>query len=414
EIAALALTTLAVIAPGSPEDDDQAILAVRKRYAQALPRRRLAPRTRVSKPGEPLRVGFLSSFYHRRNWMKPVWGLINHHDRERVQVHLFVDSPEGRLEGGYSPRDEDQLHDVHQLSNDQAALRIASAGIDVLIDLNGYSRQNRLGVLAAGPAPVAVGWFNLYATTGMEDYDFLIGDDRAIPTAEEANYVERILRVSGSYLSFEVLYPTPDVAPPPCASNDFFTFGSLVSQYKIADEVMDAWATILREADGARLLLKNVALEEEGNREDLLARFAERGVAADRVLLEGPAEHYDFLQAYNRVDAALDSFPYNGGTTTTEAIWQGVPVLTFSGDRWASRTSATILQAGGLSEFVAANREEHIRDAVQLARDPNAAERLGELRRGMRDRLRGSQVCDMDAFAREMEELYLQALSEVS
>jgi predicted O-linked N-acetylglucosamine transferase (SPINDLY family) len=127
--------------------------------------------------------------------------------------------------------------------------------------------------------------------------------------------------------------------------------------------------------------------------------------------LEGPDQHYEFLKVYERMDVALDTFPYNGGTTTTEAIWQGVPVLTFHGDRWASRTSASILRAAGLGEFVADDLEGYVAMAVQMANSPTTLERLAGLRLAMRDRLNRSPVCDTSGFARQMEAIYTRVLS---
>jgi len=140
--------------------------------------------------------------------------------------------------------------------------------------------------------------------------------------------------VDGSYLTFDVAYPVPAVAEAPCLRTESITFGSLGSQYKITSEVVEAWSHIFTKVPNSKLLLKNKHLASESTRSFLQGLFEKHGVAKERLQLEGPEEHYRFLQAYDRVDLALDTFPYNGGTTTTEAIWQGVPVLTFCGDRW--------------------------------------------------------------------------------
>ena len=130
----------------------------------------------------------------------------------------------------------------------------------------------------------------------------------------------------------------PPISDPPCLSKTGVTFGSLASQYKLTNEVIAAWSQILSLTPNSSLLLKNKHLASSTTQEFVRTLFAKCGIAAERILLEGPSEHYEFLQAYERIDLALDPFPYNGGTTTTEAIWQGVPVITFAGDRWASRT----------------------------------------------------------------------------
>ena len=138
------------------------------------------------------------------------------------------------------------------------------------------------------------------------------------------------------------------------------------------------------------------------------AQFAAAGVDGARLELDGPAEHAGFLRGYDRIDVALDTFPYNGGTTTTEALWQGVPVLTFPGDRWAARISTSLLRASGLDDWVGADADEYVARAIALATDPATPARLAELRRTMRARLKASPACDVAGFARQMERLYLE------
>jgi predicted O-linked N-acetylglucosamine transferase (SPINDLY family) len=229
-----------------------------------------------------------------------------------------------------------------------------------------------------------------------------------IPAAEEAFYSEPIERVPGSYLAFQVSDPVPDVKPPPCLDNGHITLGCLGSAYKITAEVVAAWATVLHAAPTARLLLKNGTLDEPSNRAATLARFAAAGIGADRLILEGRAPHFEFLAAYDGIDVALDTFPYSGGTTTMEALWQGVPVLTFNGDRWASRTSRSLLLAAGLPEWVANDCAGYVGQAIALANDPQSPQRLAALRSGMRERLRASAACDVTCLCRALEQIYLR------
>ena len=218
----------------------------------------------------------------------------------------------------------------------------------------------------------------MYATTGMRGFDYLIGDEHVIPVEEEPYYSEKILRVPGSYLTFEVNYPVPPVADPPCLTKNAVTFGSLASQYKITNEVIAAWSRILEQSPNSSLIVKNAHLASPLSRRFVHSLFAKQGIGAERVLLEGPEEHYEFLKAYSRIDIVLDTFPYNGGTSTTEAIWQGVPVIAFQGDRWASRTSASILRAGGLDEFVARDLDGYVALAARWA---SVVRHLGTARR---------------------------------
>jgi predicted O-linked N-acetylglucosamine transferase (SPINDLY family) len=156
------------------------------------------------------------------------------------------------------------------------------------------------------------------------------------------------------------------------------------------------------------LILKNGVLGSAECREFVHKSFEAKGVARNRVQLFGPSAHFEFLQTYSQIDIALDTFPYNGGTTTSEAIWQGVPVVAFWGDRWVSRTSASILRAGGLGEFVQESLDGYISFAVELAKSPETGARLTSLRRDMRTHLAKTPACDTRAFAREMEKIYKQ------
>jgi len=279
----------------------------------------------------------------------------------------------------------------------------------VLVDLNGYSVLSRFPVFRHRPAPLQICWMNMYGTTGFPEIDYVVGDNAVIPPEEERFYSERVVRVPGSYLAFTILYPVPDVAPPPCVGAGQVTFGCLASPYKLNEASVAAYARILHGAPDSRLLLRNQLLGEASNRAALLQRFGRNGIAGERLLLEGGAEHFEFLRTYDRVDVALDTFPYSGGTTTAEALWQGVPTLTFNGDRWASRTSRSLMLAAGLGEFVAADQAGFEAAAIALATAPDTPARLSALRAGMRERLRASAACDVETLCHSLEALYESA-----
>lgn len=395
------LSALATSIPASPLATASDILAARQHYAATLPPP--APPQPTPHQG-PLRIGYLSSFFQSDHWMKPVWGLLNHHDRSRFELFLLSDAPRSAC-AGYQHHSSDHFLDISTLSNDEAAERIEQLHLDLLIDLNGYSQLDRLPLIARKPAPIVVGWFNLYATSGIPAYDYLIGDPHVIRPAEEPDYSETIARVPGSYLTFQVQYPVPEVSPPPSLANGYITFGCFASHHKLNPDVLAAWAEILHRAPSARLVLKNSLLHRPTVRQHLLDAFAALAIAPDRISCSGRAPHFDFLAAYADVDIALDPFPYNGGTTTMEALWQGVPVLCFDGDRWAARQGVSLLRNAGLEQFTAPDLPSYIDTAVDLAQNP---EPLAALRANMRQYLRQSPVCNSAAFARQMEALYLQ------
>lgn len=404
---------LAIFIPGCPSASNQTVLEERRKWADSFVKpadgklKKYTINRDTHKPR--LRIGYVSAFFYKDNWMKVVWALIGQHDREKFQIHLFSDRTkltpaiQKHLQAG------DQFHDMSSLSNDEAAAVIVNSEIDILVDLNGHSYPNRFPLFLRKPAPLVVAWFNVYATTGFDCFDYLIGDDCVIPQGEEPWYSEKIARMAGSYLAFGVAYDVPDVSEPPCIANGFVTFGSLISQYKITEKVIDAWCAILNRSPGSRLLIRNAALGKRSNKQFLRSQFIDRGIADERISLEGPASHFEFLETYNRIDIALDAFPYNGGTTTIEALWQGVPVITYWGDRWVSRTSATLLRATGLDELLAKDLSGYLDFATQLASDH---QRLSSMRHDMRDKLLSSKACDTVAFTRSMENLYRQIWEE--
>ena len=404
-----ALAAIACIIPGASTADNAAVLQARRDWARKEAKGlELSDRARPAPaaPGQKLRIGYVSAFFGDRNWMKPVWAAVNHHDRARFEIHFFCDVRPPSAESGYRDHPDDIVHNVRSAPNEGLAGYIARCGIDILVDLNGYSYPSRLDLFMRRPAPVIVGWFNMFATTGIDAFDYIVGDEAVIPADEERFYSERVLRVPGSYLAFNVPYPVPPVTPPPLLATGALTFGCFASQYKLTDATVAAFASILRGAPQARLLLKNRALSDESNREAVRARFARHGVAAERLLMEAPEEHFAFLAAYARVDIALDPFPYSGGTTTMEALWQGVPVLTFNGDRWASRTSRSLLLAAGLDAWCLSDRDAFVARAIALATSPTTASELAALRATLRERLADTPACDGAALCRSLETLY--------
>ena len=410
DAARLSLKSIAVAIPGDPSADNADILAARSAYAATLDHP--APisdfSSRDRSPDRSLTIAYLSSFFDRENWMKPVWALINQHPRDQFAVRLFsfgpTPDPDNPAATAWRPHDSDRIFDASGITNEALAKVILDEQIDILIDLNGYSDTDRLPLFMLRPAPVIVGWFNMYATTGLSCFDYLIGDAHVVHPDEERHYTERIARVPTSYLSFDVAYKVPDITPPPCLSNHHLTFGSLCSRYKITPDVIRAWSRILHRVPTSRLLLRNAALDTE--RDHLLQQFQQHDIPASRIILLGRAPHFEFLETYSQIDIALDTFPYNGGTTTTEALWQGVPVLTFPGPTWASRTSTTLLREGNLSDWVAPDLNGYIDTAARWASDPHAPRQLLDRRTSMRTHLRRSPVCNTPSFARSIECLY--------
>jgi protein O-GlcNAc transferase len=404
----MSLRNLACIAPGDPALDDAAVLEIRRAWAareaqDIRPRQFIRPsEPNPAEPDRRLRIAYYGAYFADRNWMKMYMGVLNAHDRDRFEVNLLVDGALPSAASGYRDHAHDRIWEVTGVPNAELASYIAAARIDVLIDLNGYSHQIRLPLLLHRAAPIQIAWNGMYGTTGFPHVDVLIADSAALPTGQDRCYTERIHRVGGTYLPFHMFYETPDVTPPPSLRTGHITFGSLNSAYKLTAQTLEAWSQVLHTIPNSRLLLRNRALDHASNRADLLTRFAGLSIPPDRLTLLGSAEHREFLRTYDEIDIALDAFPYNGGTTTVEALWQGVPVLTTNGDRWAGRTSRSILSAAGLADWVAPD----VRGLVELAARLAGGE-LATARAAQRARIATSPACDVQSLCRELEAVYL-------
>ena len=286
--------------------------------------------------------------------------------------------------------------------NDEAdASLIHDDGIQVLIDLAGHTVFNRLPLFAWRPAPVQVSWLGYFASTGVSEIDYLIADPTTLPESEEPYFTEKILRLPETRLCFTAPNLDVPVSPLPALDNGYFTFACFNNLVKINDAVVAAWARILNALPHSRLFLKTKQLKDFSVRQNVIERFALHGVAADRLILEGPVPRADYFKAYHRADITLDPFPYTGGTTSAESLWMGVPVLTLAGERFLTRQGVGMLTNGGLPEWIAADTDDYVARALSHAGD---LPRLATLRGELRQRVLASPLFDAVRFARHFED----------
>ena len=293
-----------------------------------------------------------------------------------------------------------EWHSAVGVSDENLARRIRDDGIDILIDLSGHTAHNRLPMFAWKPAPVQTSWLGYFSTTGVAAIDYFIADPWTAPEAEGAHFTEKIWRLPETYLCFTPPDVDVKVAPLPALNNGYITFGCFNNLSKMNDAVVALWAKVLQAVPGSRLFLKTKQLDEAKVRQSVVNRFAIHGIDAGRLIMEGAAARADLLSAYNRVDIALDPFPYTGGTTSVEALWMGVPVLTLAGERFLSHTGESILQNAGLPEWIAADVDDYVARAVSHTGDP---QRLAALRNGLRQQVLASPIFDAPRFARHFE-----------
>lgn len=289
----------------------------------------------------------------------------------------------------------------------ELARRIRADGIDILVDLSGHTGGNRMTLLTLGAAPIQITWLGYPTTTGLESVRYRITDHAVDPAGAEAYNVERLIRLPGSYYCYRPAADAPEVQEPPCGRQAWVTFGSFNHLAKVTDATVALWTGVLTAVPESRLLLKARALTDDGVKQRLADRFAAAGLPKHRLILaEWKARPDHHLALYGDVDIALDTFPYNGATTTCEALWMGVPVVSLSGATHASRMGRSILGAAGQDAWVARTPEEFRAIASRLAADRPA---LGTIRRSMRDRLRASALMDEPAFVAGLEAAYRQA-----
>jgi predicted O-linked N-acetylglucosamine transferase (SPINDLY family) len=269
----------------------------------------------------------------------------------------------------------------------------------VLVDLAGHTGEYRLPVLNRRPAPIVCTYLGYPNTTGVPGVGYRIVDHLTDPPGAMAT--EELVRLDGCFVCYQPPADAPDVPVPQRAAP---VFGSYNALPKMRPAVVDLWSRILREVPGSRLVLKNAALGAESTRRRVLAAFEACAVPPERLDLLAPETALGgHLAQYGRVDVALDPFPYNGTTTTCEALWMGVPVVTLEGRAHAGRVGLSLLSAVGLGELVARTPDEYLRIAADLAAD---RPRLAELRRTLRDRVRTSVLTDAGSMARRLEDAY--------
>ncbi|MGD9690913.1 MAG: tetratricopeptide repeat protein [Phycisphaerales bacterium] len=356
-----------------------------------------------------LRVGYLSFDLRRHVVAVFMRGVLAAHDRARLEVFAYQTGPEDQVSRELAGL-VDHWVSAAGMSDEQIVERMRRDGLDLLVDLSGHTDGSRPGVLARRGAPVQATYLGYPNTTGIPAVDFRIVDAVTDPPGEADGWsTERLVRLPRCFLAFAPPMDAPAPASvPPSVAAGAVTFGSFNNASKVNPPLLRAWARVLAGAPGSRLLIKNKAMPCVRTRERWLAVIAESGVEAGRVELRGwDASERHHLAAYQEVDVALDTYPYHGTTTTCEALWMGVPVVTRAGAAHVSRVGASLLGAVGLEELVCADEGVYIAKAIELARDPG---RLRSWREGgatgLRARMAASPLCDAVGLARALEAAY--------
>ncbi len=354
-----------------------------------------------------LRIGYVSSDFRQHSIVRFIEPVLAHHDRDRFEVFCYFNN--------YFQEDEvtvrlkshaDHWRSINGLSDELTAQQIRADQIDILIDLNGHTAKNRLLVFTLRPAPVQVTWLGYPNTTGLSAMNYRITDQFADPVGmTEHLHSEKLIRLPDCFSCYQPYMDAPEVSGLPARAKGYVTFGSFNSLAKITPAVMAVWAQILQAVPGSRLTLKYSGLGEKGTQQTVREVFGTWGIAPERLELLGRDRSTKaHLERYGSVDIGLDPFPYNGATTTCEALWMGVPVVTLAGKTHAGRVGASQISNLGLTEFMCHTPEEYVTTAARLAND---LERLSTLREELRSRMAASPLTDTQRFTKNLEQAYL-------
>jgi len=357
-----------------------------------------------------LRVGFVAADFGSDLLRFLALPAIESLDRTKCLVVCYSDAPVEQSHAAGFRTTSDLWRLVRGLTSQELAELIRADEIDVLVDLMGHTGQ-RLLMFARKPAPVQVGWMGYGGTRGLTAMDFLIADKRLIGEGEESWYSEAVLRLPGSYACYKPPAYAPPATPLPALAAGRFTFGSLNSPQQFSAETLDAWAEILRRVSDSQLLLKHAGLDQPALQDRVRERFRRNGISTERILFEGQSSHEERLATYQRIDLALDTQPFSGDLTTCEALWMGVPVITYPGKTFAGRVSMSHMVRAGYPQFGAADRASYIDLAVQWSQ---RIDELAAVRVGIREQIAGLRVWDAKEFAAQFLDVLRQAWMQIA
>jgi len=352
-----------------------------------------------------LRIGYVSSEFRQHSVAYFIEPILAHHDHERFEIFCYSNNP---IEDNATERVKshtDHWRCIAGFSDERTTQQIRADQIDILIDLNGHSGSNCLLVFARKPAPIQVTWLGYPNTTGLSAMNYRLTDQFADPPGmTEHLHSEKLVRLPECFSCYKAPPDAPEVSELPAREKGYVTFGSFNNMAKITPEVIAIWARILRAVPGSRLIIKNPALGGNTTQQTIQKAFTELGVAPERLdLLGHDPSRKAHLERYWSIDIGLDTFPYNGTTTTCEALWMGVPVVTLAGRTHAGRVGVSLMSNLKLTEFISRTPEDYITTAARLASN---REHLEALRKELRSCMAVSSLMDGQRFTKNLEQAY--------
>jgi protein O-GlcNAc transferase len=387
-------------------EDPQHIADVHVEFGRRLPPAADRPLWQAKPAGTRLKVGYVSGDFVRHSVSFFIGALLERHDKSRFDVTCYHNLAWG---DAVTERLKSCGHawvECEGLSDEQLRRRVVADGVDILVDLSGHTTHSRVFMFGLGAAPVQVAYLGYPTASGVPQIDFRISDKTIDPGDMPALPGEQALPLPRSMFCYRPDEHTA-IAGPPSERKGWITFGSFNNIAKVNDHTLELWAQAMNAVPGSRLLLKSSAMAQANNRSNIEAFMAARGVAAERLQLQAwVSDKSTHLALYNEVDIALDPFPYNGATTTCEALWMGVPVVSLRGRTHTSRMGASLLQAIGKPEWVTHNDTDHVNTLVRLAADLPAR---AAWRTDARKQLQASELMDEAGFTHAFEAALVQA-----
>ncbi|MBF0452304.1 MAG: tetratricopeptide repeat protein [Candidatus Magnetomorum sp.] len=353
-----------------------------------------------------LRIGYVSSDFCQNSIAYFIEPVLKNHNLHAFDIYCYsdVNQPDAitqRLKNYAS-----EWVDTVQMTNDQMAEKIFYDRVDILVDLSGHFSGNRLPVFAQQPAKVQITYLGYPNTTGLSTIQYRLTDDISDPESHDPFYSEQLIRMPEGFLCYLPQEKSPEVSRLPAEKNDYVTLGSFNNLAKVNEMVISVWSEILCNLPEVKLLLKARPLSSDETQEYIINKFVAHGVHPDQIKCMGFLDSIEsHLEIYHQVDLALDPFPYNGTTTTCDALWMGVPVITRCGEYHAGRVGASILSHIGLNDFIANSTENYIAKTIHVCRNISL---LKNVRKNLRHMFQSSPLMDAKRFTQKIEQTYLQ------
>ncbi|MDR3482814.1 MAG: tetratricopeptide repeat protein [Burkholderiaceae bacterium] len=362
------------------------------------------PHDQSRQPDRPLRIGYVSGDFNAHPVGFLVRDVIRHHNRKQFSIYCYSMVRQSDDPVAAFIRDKaDAWVEALFMSDDELAKQIHDDRIDILVDLSGHTAFSRLPVFARMPAPIQVSWLGYFHSTGLESIDYFITDPFTTPIDHEQLFSETPVWLPHSRFCYSPPDFDVELTAPPVQTQGRITFGSFNRAEKMVEPVIAAWAEILKAVPGSRLLLKAGGLDDPSIGDEVRARYAAHGIEPARLELRGRTSHFDMFSQYAEIDIALDPFPFNGGMTTLETLWMGIPVIALAGKSVVARQSLSALSNLGLTDLVFDDVDSYVKGAIALAAD---TARLVSLRQTLRARMLASPLCQPMRFSRDLEALY--------